>query len=52
MSTGGRHATLTETMAVLGIPTITKSHSWLLRNEMVRGGRNFLKVAGQEDCHF
>ena len=41
MTTGGGHSTLTETMAVLGLPTMTKKS---LQNEkLVNGGGHFCR---------
>ena len=39
MSTGGGHTTLTEAMAAIGIPTMTKKSL----KQLVSGGGNFLK---------
>ena len=53
MSTGGGHATLTETMAVLGIPTMTKK-SFMAAEKRIGEWwwkllQESMKVAGQEE---
>ena len=41
MSTSGGHTPLEESMATLGVPTMTSDHSLLLKNKLAHGGQLF-----------
>ena len=44
MATGGRHTLLTESMAVMGIPAMTKKSFIAIEKELVIGGGIFFKI--------